>query len=182
MLVFFPCSLITLAYSLHACMLIIRLAYFDTCILCTWMLSLFHLHWGTYSVHVVVQVWWKCQCVSVSVEVSVFKGFSGRTLRNAFGNNLTYRSVPSRMPCVMQAAHNGVLALALCMQWHWHEFLSLLLLLFIGGSQQRTEVQEHSRCVTDSPHPFFHTGLRICVRNLSYMRNQSLNNECNQRL
>ena len=48
------------------------------------MLSLFHLHWGTYSVHVVVQVW-KCQCVSVSVEVSVFKGFSGRTLRNAFG-------------------------------------------------------------------------------------------------
>ena len=40
----------------------------------------------------------------------------------------------------MQAAHNGVLALALCMQW-------LLLLLFIGGSQQRTEVQEHSRCM-----------------------------------
>ena len=87
-----------LAYSLHACILIIALAslhlhtyiltraYFDTCILCTWMLSLFHLHWGTYSVHVVVQVWWKCQCVSVSVEVSVFKGFSGRTLRNAFGN------------------------------------------------------------------------------------------------
>ena len=76
-----------LAYSLHACILImhthcmlaylhacITLAYFDTCILCTWMLSLFHLHWGTYSVHVVVQVW-KCQCVSVSVEVSVFKGF-----------------------------------------------------------------------------------------------------------
>ena len=29
----------------------------------------------------------KCQCVSVSVEVSVFKGFSGRTLRNAFGKN-----------------------------------------------------------------------------------------------
>ena len=27
-----------------------------------------------------------CQCVSVSVEVSVFKGFSGRTLRSAFGN------------------------------------------------------------------------------------------------
>ena len=49
------------------------------------MLSLFHLHWDTYSVHVVVQVWWKCQCVSVSIEVSVFKGFSGRTLRNAFG-------------------------------------------------------------------------------------------------
>ena len=34
----------------------------------------------------VVRMWWKCQCVSVSVEVSVFKGFSGRTLRNAFGN------------------------------------------------------------------------------------------------
>ena len=33
----------------------------------------------------VVRMWWKCQCVSVSVEVSVFKGFSGRTLRNAFG-------------------------------------------------------------------------------------------------
>ena len=89
-----------LAYSLHACALIIiialaslhlhtctciTLAYFDTCMLCTWLLSLFH--WGTYSVHVVVQVWWKCQCVSVSVEVSVFKGFSGRTLRNAFGKN-----------------------------------------------------------------------------------------------
>ena len=28
----------------------------------------------------------KCECRSVSVEVSVFKGFSGRTLRNAFGN------------------------------------------------------------------------------------------------
>ena len=107
----------------------------------------------------VVRMWWKCQCVSVSVEVSVFKGFSGRTLRNAFGNNLTYRSVPSRMPCrhpffparndgVMQAAPNGVVALALCVQW-------LLLLLFIGGSQQRTEVQEQSRCVADSPHPFF---------------------------
>ena len=27
----------------------------------------------------------KCKCRSVSVEVSVFKGFSGRTLRNAFG-------------------------------------------------------------------------------------------------
>ena len=63
-----------LACSLHACILIaclhthhlhiLTLAYFDTCILCTWMLSLFHLHWGTYSVHVVVQVWWKCQCVS----------------------------------------------------------------------------------------------------------------------
>ena len=73
-----------LAYSLHACILIIALAslhihtdiltlaYFHTCKLCTWMLSLFHLHWGTYSVHVVVQVWWKCQCVSVRVEVSVF--------------------------------------------------------------------------------------------------------------
>ena len=30
---------------------------------------------------------------------------------------------------VTQAAHNGVLALALCMQWHWHECLSFLLLL-----------------------------------------------------
>ena len=29
----------------------------------------------------------KCERRSVSVEVSVFKGFSGRTLRNAFGNN-----------------------------------------------------------------------------------------------
>ena len=97
-------SLHTLAYSLHACILIaclhtthctciITLAYLHlhtltlTCILCTWMLSLFHLHWGTYSVHVAVQVWWKCQCVRVSIEVSVFKGFPGRTLRNAFGKN-----------------------------------------------------------------------------------------------
>ena len=114
MLVFFPCSHLPtqcmLAYSLHACILIaclhthhraciITLAYLDTCILCTWMLSLFHLHWGTYSVHVVVQVWWKCQCVSVSVEVSVFKGFSGRTLRNAFGKNTTDRSHPLRTSC-----------------------------------------------------------------------------------
>ena len=40
------------------------------------------------NVSVQVQVW-KCQCVSVSVEVSVFKRFSGRTLRNAFGKNRT---------------------------------------------------------------------------------------------
>ena len=78
------CLLIACLHA-HHCTCIITLAYFDTCVLCTWMLSLFHLHWGTCSVHVVVQVWWKCQCVSVSVEVSVFKGFSGRTLRNAFG-------------------------------------------------------------------------------------------------
>ena len=41
------------------------------------------------NVSVQVQVW-KCQCVSVSVEVSVFKGFSGRTLRNAFGKKDMY--------------------------------------------------------------------------------------------
>ena len=40
------------------------------------------------NVSVQVQVW-KCQCVSVSVEVSVFKRFSGRTLRNAFGKKTT---------------------------------------------------------------------------------------------
>ena len=51
---------------------------------------------------------------------------------------------PARNDGVMQAAHNGVLALAVCTQW-------LVLLLFISGSQQRTEVQEHSRCITDSP-------------------------------
>ena len=46
----------------------------------------------------VVRMWWKCQCVSVRVEVSVFKGFSGRTLRNAFGkkkNCLWYQAVTS---------------------------------------------------------------------------------------
>ena len=78
---------LVLVFHTHHRTCIITLAYFDTCILSTWMLALFHLHWGTYSVHVVVQVWWKCQCVSVSVEVSVFKGFSGRTLRNALGKN-----------------------------------------------------------------------------------------------
>ena len=88
-------SLVLVFHTHHRTCITITLAYFDTCILSTWMLALFHLHWGTYSVHyVVVQVWWKCQCVSVSVEVqcvsvsvevSVFKGFSGRTLRNAFG-------------------------------------------------------------------------------------------------
>ena len=76
-----------LVFHTHHRTCIITLAYFDTCILSTWMLALFRLHWGTYSVHVVVQVWWKRQCVSVSVEVSVFKGFSGRTLRNAFGKS-----------------------------------------------------------------------------------------------
>ena len=87
MLVFHTHTCLLIACSRTHCMLAYpSLAYFDTCILCTRMLSLFHVHWGTYSVHVVVQVWWKCQCVSVSVEVSVFKGFSGRTLRNAFGN------------------------------------------------------------------------------------------------
>ena len=105
-------SMLTLAYSLHTCILIIALAslHLHTLTLadfCTWMLLLFHLHWGTYSVHVcsclhvVVQVW-KCQCVSVSVEVSVFKGFSGRTLRNAFEKNVIknvkrYARLPDRM-------------------------------------------------------------------------------------
>ena len=83
-----------LAYSLHACNSLLAYLHLHTstcilwhlhCILCTSLLSLFHLHRATYSVHVVLQVWWKCQCLSVSVEVSVFKGFSGRTLRNAFG-------------------------------------------------------------------------------------------------
>ena len=71
-----------LAYSRlhidHAC--ILTLAYFDTGILRTWMLSLFQC----------VCVC-KCECRSVSVEVSVFKGFSGRTLRNAFGKYGIYR-------------------------------------------------------------------------------------------
>ena len=40
----------------------------------------------------VVRMRWKCQCVSVSVEVSVFKGFSGRTLRSAFGNEWVHLS------------------------------------------------------------------------------------------
>ena len=48
------------------------------------------------NVSVQVQVW-KCQCVSVSVEVSVFKRFSGRTLRNAFGKNI-YRIKKKYLP------------------------------------------------------------------------------------
>ena len=43
----------------------------------------------------VVRMWWKCQCVSVSVKVSVFKGFSGRTLRNAFGKNYRTHTCPA---------------------------------------------------------------------------------------
>ena len=39
----------------------------------------------------------QCECRSVSVEVSVFKGFSGRTLRNAFGKNTTLRYAFSKM-------------------------------------------------------------------------------------
>ena len=50
-----------LAYSLHACILItctLTLAHLHLhTSTCTWLLSLFHLHWGTYSVHVVAQVW-----------------------------------------------------------------------------------------------------------------------------
>ena len=57
-----------------------------------------------------------------------YKQFLGKpTAEVSNKNNLTYRSVPSHMPCgrpffpvrndgIMQAAHNGVVALALCMQ------------------------------------------------------------------
>ena len=58
----------------------------------------------------VVQMWWKCQCVSVSVEVSVFKGFSRRTLRNAFGKKTSppfpcaaYSPISSAMKDLPQA-------------------------------------------------------------------------------
>ena len=54
------------------------------------------------NVSVQVQVW-KCQCVSVSVEVSVFKGFSGRTLRNAFG-----KKFESGGHCRMRMPHEEV--------------------------------------------------------------------------
>ena len=89
--------MLTLAYSLHACILIACLhTHHCTCISTLAYLHLHTLHLDAFAlpltlhvtpvlVHVVVQVWWKCQCVSVSIEVSVFKGFSGRTLRNAFG-------------------------------------------------------------------------------------------------
>ena len=43
------CVPITCILTLRACIpitCILTLAYFDTCILCTWMLSLFHLHCG----------------------------------------------------------------------------------------------------------------------------------------
>ena len=83
-----------LAYSLHACILIALASlhlHTYTCILLT--LAYFALGCFRSSTYTgvriafmcVLQVWWKCQCVSVSVDVSVFKGFSGRTLRNAFG-------------------------------------------------------------------------------------------------
>ena len=77
---------------LHACMLIVA------CLHAHCMLAYPYLHCVlaecpcvcvSVSVEVsvyVVRMWWKCQFASVSVEVSVFKGFSGRTLRNAFGN------------------------------------------------------------------------------------------------
>ena len=76
---------------LHACMLIVA------CLHAHCMLAYPYLHCVlaecpcvcvSVSVEVsvyVVRMWWKCQCASVSVEVSLFKGFSGRTLRNAFG-------------------------------------------------------------------------------------------------
>ena len=41
-----------------------------------------------------------CVCVSISVEVSLFKGFSGRTLRNAFGKN--DKGVPQNPPPARQ--------------------------------------------------------------------------------
>ena len=70
-------------FHTHTCILVhtctgIALGYLHTC---TWILTLAYLPLDAF---VQVQVW-KCQCVSVSVEASVFKGFSGRTLRNAFG-------------------------------------------------------------------------------------------------
>ena len=72
-------------FHTHTCTLVhtctgIALGYLHTC---TWILALAYLPLDAF---VQAQVW-KCQCVSlsVSVEVSVFKGFSGRTLRSAFG-------------------------------------------------------------------------------------------------
>ena len=69
-----------LAYSLHAYS---SLAYFDS------------FRSSTYTgLRIAFMLSCKCGesvnvwvCLSVSVEVSVFKGFSGRTLRNAFGKN-----------------------------------------------------------------------------------------------
>ena len=54
----------------------------------------------------------KCKCRSVIVEVSVFKGFSGKTLRNAFGKNLCTLSFlsshPNRHPRHRAGPDNGV--------------------------------------------------------------------------
>ena len=60
------------------------------------------------NVSVQVQVW-KCQCVSVSVEVSVFKGFSGRTLRNAFGKKVPDPGIRCYQASVGQASQGNAL-------------------------------------------------------------------------
>ena len=106
MLVFHTHTCLLIA-CLHAhCMLAYPSLAYLHCVLAYPSLAYLHLHtlhldafalpltlwWKCQCVSVsvevsvyVVQMWWKCQCVSVSVGVSVFKGFSGRTLRNAFG-------------------------------------------------------------------------------------------------
>ena len=65
---------------LKACLRTHRLYTYTACLP---SVSVYGVH-AEVSVYV-LRMWWKCQCLSVSVEVSVFKGFSGRTLRNAFG-------------------------------------------------------------------------------------------------
>ena len=59
------------------------------------------------NVSVQVQVW-KCQCVSVSVEVSVFKRFSGRTLRNAFGKKTRPLRPLEQVGSDVQSGHSEV--------------------------------------------------------------------------
>ena len=102
-------------FHTHTCILALGL-HWDTCILlhldtytCILTLGCFlPLHWDTYR-RVCVQVSvWKRQCSSVSVEMSVFKGFSGRTLRNAFGKNKYITSTQvakSSTPCHCHDCH-----------------------------------------------------------------------------
>ena len=86
-----PCfgTSLVAVFQTHHRIWVITLAWFNTCILCTWMLCS-----STYiGVRMVFMLQWKCGgsvSVSVIVEMSMIKGFSGKTLRNSFSKENTY--------------------------------------------------------------------------------------------
>ena len=82
--------MLTLARMLSCtCMLTLGYLHLHTCTLAylhlhayTWILTLAYLHLDAFTCKLSLG----CFSAIVSLEVQVFKRFSGRTLRNAFGN------------------------------------------------------------------------------------------------